>query len=542
MQTCVERPYVCKYDNSCSVTRADEGGVRLNSSRCQACRYQACLDAGMYHSGIQRSRGGRQNQATGSVSSKGGSGPGMVVAAAAANRSLNGGAKAGYEPDNGGNLALSSTPHQLRQQSPLLTRYPQVHTPDIAAHVMAAGVSQSDSGDSQGAHDLLDPETASKIGLVRRGSRSSSSSGGGGGGGPKHNGIQLVQSGPKAKRKKPAVANGDADDFYAFAERLLQQQQPSGNGSLGDNDDHGPASKLEGLLRAVSPWRQFHAKAKEEAKVGIVRAELDLMASKNKELSAAMAEKDRQLAVQQSQIGMLKRTLAMVEKVNGEQNSVIDKLKAALLRFCNGEAVAASRASASSGGVHSLTPTTTLTPSRNPLLRKSTPAAAAAAAAVALMQASTAAAAAVSKAKSGRHLSNETAFNYERQGVTITRVTDPKQPAAALGEPAAETGNDAEDDDEEDEEDYEYEASGSCFEAEVTLDEGGESAGDEADFAAAAATSAARADEVEEDRDELRRVKQEQVELDQNNGSEEDDEEEEDQEVADQDERDDGSA
>ena len=31
----------------------------MKGPRCQACRYQACLDAGMYHSGVQRTRGGR---------------------------------------------------------------------------------------------------------------------------------------------------------------------------------------------------------------------------------------------------------------------------------------------------------------------------------------------------------------------------------------------------------------------------------------------------------------------------------------------------
>ena len=28
-------------------------GIKLKGPRCQSCRYQACLDAGMYHSGIQ---------------------------------------------------------------------------------------------------------------------------------------------------------------------------------------------------------------------------------------------------------------------------------------------------------------------------------------------------------------------------------------------------------------------------------------------------------------------------------------------------------
>ena len=41
---------------------------------CQACRYAACLDAGMYHSGVQRSRGGRHNQ-PGSAGGGGGGTP-----------------------------------------------------------------------------------------------------------------------------------------------------------------------------------------------------------------------------------------------------------------------------------------------------------------------------------------------------------------------------------------------------------------------------------------------------------------------------------
>ena len=60
---CLERPYVCKYSGNCSVSVTAIDGVKQKGPRCQACRYAACLDAGMYHSGVQRSRGGRHNHA-----------------------------------------------------------------------------------------------------------------------------------------------------------------------------------------------------------------------------------------------------------------------------------------------------------------------------------------------------------------------------------------------------------------------------------------------------------------------------------------------
>ena len=53
------KSYVCKYNRSCNVNITEVDGVKMKGPRCQACRYQACLDAGMYHSGVQRTRGGR---------------------------------------------------------------------------------------------------------------------------------------------------------------------------------------------------------------------------------------------------------------------------------------------------------------------------------------------------------------------------------------------------------------------------------------------------------------------------------------------------
>ena len=53
------KAYVCKFHNVCNVNITEVDGVKMKGPRCQACRYQACLDAGMYHSGIQRTRGGR---------------------------------------------------------------------------------------------------------------------------------------------------------------------------------------------------------------------------------------------------------------------------------------------------------------------------------------------------------------------------------------------------------------------------------------------------------------------------------------------------
>jgi len=53
------KSYVCKYNRTCNVNITEVDGVKMKGPRCQACRYQACLDNGMYHSGVQRTRGGR---------------------------------------------------------------------------------------------------------------------------------------------------------------------------------------------------------------------------------------------------------------------------------------------------------------------------------------------------------------------------------------------------------------------------------------------------------------------------------------------------
>ena len=69
----------------------------MKGPRCQSCRYQACLDAGMYHSGIQRTRGGRH----------------------------------GYSP--------------VKQRSNSVEKYPTIQLPNISA-VMSAAVQQVSSG------------------------------------------------------------------------------------------------------------------------------------------------------------------------------------------------------------------------------------------------------------------------------------------------------------------------------------------------------------------------------------------------------------
>ena len=88
------KSYVCKYNNSCNVNITEVDGVKMKGPRCQACRYQACLDAGMYHSGVQRTRGGRH----------------------------------GYSP--------------IKQRSGSVEKYPTIATPNISA-VMAAAVANS---------------------------------------------------------------------------------------------------------------------------------------------------------------------------------------------------------------------------------------------------------------------------------------------------------------------------------------------------------------------------------------------------------------
>jgi len=64
------KPYVCNNQNDCDVRIViDMSGIKRKGARCQACRYTACLNAGMYHSGYPRSYGGghtkQQNQKNG---------------------------------------------------------------------------------------------------------------------------------------------------------------------------------------------------------------------------------------------------------------------------------------------------------------------------------------------------------------------------------------------------------------------------------------------------------------------------------------------
>lgn len=92
--------YICKFNNSCNVNITEVDGIKLKGPRCQSCRYQACLDAGMYHSGIQRTRGGRH----------------------------------GYSP--------------VKQRSNSVEKYPTIQLPNISA-VMSAAVASSKPSDEQ---------------------------------------------------------------------------------------------------------------------------------------------------------------------------------------------------------------------------------------------------------------------------------------------------------------------------------------------------------------------------------------------------------
>jgi hypothetical protein len=56
------RPFLCKSSNRCDIRLYDERGAKRRTSRCQACRYRACLDQGMSHGGPRvGQRGGRHN-------------------------------------------------------------------------------------------------------------------------------------------------------------------------------------------------------------------------------------------------------------------------------------------------------------------------------------------------------------------------------------------------------------------------------------------------------------------------------------------------
>ena len=51
-----KKPYICNNLNKCDVRIViDMSGIKRKGARCQACRYAACLDAGMFHSGANPS-------------------------------------------------------------------------------------------------------------------------------------------------------------------------------------------------------------------------------------------------------------------------------------------------------------------------------------------------------------------------------------------------------------------------------------------------------------------------------------------------------
>jgi len=129
-----KKPYICNNQNNCDVRIViDMSGIKRKGARCQACRYIACLDAGMYHSGYPRSRGGRH-----SSKSRGGS--------------------SSHQTD--WNEMISGHHHQQQQQQQQLAlESPQSKKPKIVAPTPTRKQSVIESNES--ATDYLDYENNS---------------------------------------------------------------------------------------------------------------------------------------------------------------------------------------------------------------------------------------------------------------------------------------------------------------------------------------------------------------------------------------------
>ena len=235
---CIDRPYVCKFDNNCSVSVLEIDGVKQKGPRCQACRYQACLDAGMYHSGVQRARGGRH-----------------------ANVAAYGNAKSAEAVDDATwrQNVIDGFVARLKanREAP---KFPRMQLPDIGARLHAAHYQSM----LLNASDRLN-------------------------GAKKGEGDEVTVTITPSVRVENGV-NGD--------------HAVNGSGSAEEGDDEYEGYNVEMLLEEVKLWK-----------------------SKHREVSAANEEKAQQIKSYQSQMSIMRLSLAEAKRRNNRNERRIESLE-----------------------------------------------------------------------------------------------------------------------------------------------------------------------------------------------------------------------
>ena len=227
------------------------------------------------------------------------------------------------------------------------SKYPQIQTPDIAAHLAAVassnastssvsdfmttndGYSESHSKNSQifskhlqlisQRNSNINDDTTSQDRLSRGKQRTNNN-----GNSTKVRDLSI--------ETKDAANSKEALDFKRFAENLIRKNMSSVNQDVESDYRKELDTSNITLKSLLSNVNAQEIRFMERFQAENMTSEIEILQAKNRELQLSSAEKDKQLQLYQKQVDALKHTLSKADKINKEQARTIESLKQSLLK------------------------------------------------------------------------------------------------------------------------------------------------------------------------------------------------------------------
>ena len=227
------------------------------------------------------------------------------------------------------------------------SKYPQIQTPDIAAHLAAVASNTSSTSNITTSNGYSEPQSQNNQTFskhIQRMSQGSSNVSEDSSvqdrparGKPKtktnNNGNHSMDNYSHVRNLSTAAKDAtskEALDFKIFAENLIRKNMSSINSNRDSSDENDTTNiTLKSLLSNVNTQE---IKFMERFQAENLGSEIEILKAKNRELQLSSTEKDRQLQLYQKQVDILKNTLSKADKVNKEQARTIESLKESLLK------------------------------------------------------------------------------------------------------------------------------------------------------------------------------------------------------------------
>jgi len=272
------KEYICSNRQNCDIGIViDMSGMKRKGARCQACRYVACLNAGMFHSGYQRTRGG----------------------------SHHGFAARGRPP------SLKKLMHQKSTSPPM--QPVENENEQASGEPLAIGfegtASKNHNTMDEKSHHLSFPSNI-KMGAVFMETDTSANS---------HTPPEQIWHSSPSKRPSFDESIGVSSSKRASFDESIGLEQK-------DN------SKEELMKRNNRPIPDL-IKATNDLVESIYKDDYLREASKNKELMLRLKEKDKQLKISERQIDSMRKHMLISQNITIAQQEEITKLKEEMARM-----------------------------------------------------------------------------------------------------------------------------------------------------------------------------------------------------------------